>query len=334
MWPCCLDLNASQWDCTLEPAPAPGPAGRFPRQLVPRRDAGYALRLGFRQAKGLGQEEIARLLAARGNGYRDPLQLWRRARLKPATLEALARADAFAGLGLDRREALWAVKGLAPDPLPLFAAMNEEEQGAEPAVTLPTLGDSQQVVEDYRHLSLTLRAHPVSFLRAGLAADRYRPAAALAETDNGRRIAVAGLVLVRQRPGSAKGVIFATLEDETGVANAVIWPHIFERFRRVVLGASLLGVVGKVQKEGLVIHLVAERLVDLSERLQDLVTRPRDIVIPDYPRPGEAPSADRQVKRALDQAMAPTDEVRRPGGDQRDKPRKRLAPLQPSRDFH
>jgi error-prone DNA polymerase len=188
------------------------------------------------------------------------------------------------------------------------------------------------VVEDYRHLALTLRAHPVSFLRAGLAADRYRPAAALAETDNGRRLAVAGLVLVRQRPGSAKGVIFATLEDETGVANAVIWPHVFERFRRVVGGGSRRGVVGRVQKEGLVIHLVAERLVDLSDRLHDLATKPRDIVIPDYPQPAQPPS-DRQVKRALDQAMAPTDEVRRPGGDQRDKPRKRLE-LQRSRDFH
>jgi len=315
-----LDLNASQWDCTLEPAPAP--AGGFPRQLVPRRDAGYALRLGFRQARGLGEAEVAKLLAARGNGYRDPLQLWRRARVKPATLEALARADAFAGLGLTRREALWAVKGLAPDPLPLFAAMNEEEQGAEPAVTLPQLGESQQVVEDYRHLALTLRAHPVSFLRAGLAADRYRPAAALAEAANGRRIAVAGLVLVRQRPGSAKGVIFATLEDESGIANAVIWPQVFERFRRVVLGASLLGVAGRVQKEGLVIHLVAERLVDLSDRLHDLAARTCDGAVPDRP-----------VPRALDRALAPTDEVRRPGRDPRDQPGKRLV-LQQSRDFH
>jgi error-prone DNA polymerase len=324
-----LDLNASQWDCTLEPAPAP--VGDFPRQLTPRRDLGYALRLGFRQAKGLAEAEVAKLLAARGNGYRDPLQLWRRAGLRPATLEALARADAFAGLGLTRREALWAVKGLAPEPLPLFAAMQEEEQGAEPAVSLPRITPSQEVVEDYRHLALTLRAHPLSFLREGLAAERYRPAAALAEAPNGRRLAVAGLVLVRQRPGSAKGVIFATLEDETGVANAVIWPHVFERFRRVVLGASLLGVVGRVQKEGLVIHLVAERLLDLSDRLHELTARVRDIVIPDYPRPGEPPDA--QAARALTRAQAPVDEVRRPGQDQRDKPRRRLA-LQPSRDFH
>ncbi len=319
-----LELNASQWDCTLEPAPAPGDqAGSFPRQLTPRRDLGYALRLGFRQAKGLRQEEVARLLAARGNGYRDPLQLWRRAGVKPATLEALARADAFAGLGLTRREALWAVKGLAPEPLPLFAAMNEEEQGAEPAVRLPELSQSQQVVEDYRHLALTLRAHPVSFLRQGLAADRYQPAAALAESINGRRLAVAGLVLVRQRPGSAKGVIFATLEDETGVANAVIWPQVFERFRRVVLGSSLLGVVGRVQKEGLVIHLVAERLVDLSDRLHELAAGTCDSMISDDP-----------VARALDRAQAPTDEVRHPGGDQRGKLKPRVTPLQASRDFH
>jgi error-prone DNA polymerase len=300
----------------------------FPNQKVPRRDAGLALRLGLRLAKGLGEEEAGRLLAQRGNGYRDPLQLWRRAAVKPATLEALARADAFASLGLSRREALWAVKGLPAAPRPLFAALGAEAQGVEPAVELPQLTASQEVVEDYRHLSLTLRAHPVSFLREGLAAERYSPCAALAEARNGERLSVAGLVLVRQRPGSAKGVIFATLEDETGIANVVVWPQVFETFRRVVLGSSLLGVAGYVQREGLVIHLVARRLFDLSGRLQELLAKPRDIVVADYqglpPRPQEP---------NFESALARADEVKRPGNDPRTPARPRLK-LQPSRDFH
>jgi error-prone DNA polymerase len=304
------------------------PTPAFPNQKVPRRDAGLALRLGLRLAKGLGEEEAGRLLAARGNGYRDPLQLWRRAGVKPATLEALARADAFAGLGLSRREALWAVKGLPAAPLPLFAALGAEAQGVEPAVELPQLTASQEVVEDYRHLSLTLRAHPVSFLRQGLAAERYRPCSALAEARNGERLGVAGLVLVRQRPGSAKGVIFATLEDETGIANVVVWPKVFETYRRVVLGSSLLGVAGYVQREGLVIHLVARRLFDLSSRLHELLARPRDIVVPDYQ---SLPPHSQQPN--FESALARADEVKRPGNDQRTPARPRLK-LQPSRDFH
>ncbi len=256
-----VDLNHSLWDCTLEEEPgADGPA----------------LRLGLRQVKGLAEEEVARLLAERGGGYEDPLSLRRRAGLSRKALEALARADALRSLGLDRREALWAVKALPQAaPLPLFAAAGAEDRGAEPAVRLPRLSESEHVVADYASLRLSLKAHPVSFLRGTLEKAGMVSAAALAELPDGARVTLAGLVLVRQRPGSAKGVIFATLEDETGVANIVVWPDCFERYRGTLLKACLLAVEGKIQKQGIVIHLVAERLNDMTEHLHAL-SRPRD----------------------------------------------------------
>jgi error-prone DNA polymerase len=258
-----VDLNHSLWDCTLEAGEGAGTEGP-------------ALRLGLRQVKGLAEAEAARLLAARGAGYTDPLALRRRAGLSAKALEALARADALRSLGLDRREALWAVKALPQTaPLPLFAAAGTEERGTEPAVDLPRLSESEHVVADYASLRLSLKAHPVSFLRGTLEAAGMVPAAALAELPDGARVTLAGLVLVRQRPGSAKGVIFATLEDETGVANVVVWPDCFERFRTILLRACVLAVEGKIQKQGTVIHLVAEKLCDMTEHLRAL-SRPRD----------------------------------------------------------
>jgi error-prone DNA polymerase len=292
------DVNASDWDCTLEPGGGePGGTG------------GPALRLGLRQVKGLTEADGRAVAAARGNGYPDPLVLWRKAGVRPAALEALARGDAYRSMGLDRREALWAVKGLPADPLPLFAAAGEEERGAEPAAALPEMALGEHVVDDYRSLRLSLKAHPVSFLRAGLARDGMVPAEALARLPDGKRLKVAGLVLVRQRPGSASGVIFATLEDETGVANIVVWPDVFERHRSAVLKASLLAVEGRLQREGLVIHVVARHLVDLTARLGEL-TRPL----------GEV------ADPLFDNAPARADEAKRPGRDAR--------PLVRSRDFH
>ena len=248
------DVNRGDWDCTLEPA----------------THGGLALRLGLRQIKGLAEAEANKLVEKRGNGYPDPIVLWRRASVTSRALEALARADAYRSMGLERREALWAVKGLPADPLPLFAAAGEEERGEEPAVALPAMSLGEQVVEDYRSLRLSLKAHPVSFLRADLEEEGMVPAAALAELPDGARVKVAGLVLVRQRPGTAKGVIFATLEDETGVANAVIWADVFERYRGIVLKASLLAIEGRLQREEKVIHVVAEQMVDLTDRLHEL----------------------------------------------------------------
>jgi error-prone DNA polymerase len=259
-----VDVNDSDWDCTLEPG-AKGPDG-------------LALRLGLRQIKGLSEVDARALVAARGNGYGDPRALWRRAGIGAGALEALARADAFRDMGLDRREALWAVKALPPGrsaaPLPLFAAARAEELGEEPAVALPAMSLGEHVVDDYAALRFSLKAHPLSFLRAGLEAEGIVETARLADLPNGKRLKVAGLVIVRQRPGTAKGVIFATLEDETGIANVIVWPDVFARYRPVVLGASLLCVEGPLQREGLVIHVIAQRLTDLSPRLAALKAPP------------------------------------------------------------
>jgi error-prone DNA polymerase len=298
------DVNASDWDCTLEPA---------------SDGAGLALRLGLRQVKGLGEEDANALIAARGSGYPDPLAVWRRAGLKPLALEALARADAYRSQGLARREALWAVKRLpgareASEELPLFAAAGVEDRGAEPAVALPRMGLSEHVVDDYLALRFSLKAHPLAFLREGLAAEGIVEAMRLAELKPGRQVTVAGLVLVRQRPGSASGVIFATLEDETGVANVIVWPSVFERHRAIVLKASLLAVRGKLQREGLVIHVVAEELTDMTARLAEL-------------KPGPP----------MESTQARADEVKRPSRDQRPDIRRHprdVNPMPKSRDFH
>ena len=284
-----VDVNRSDWDCTLEPGVR-----------------GLALRLGLRQVKGLGERAGRTLAAARGNGYADPLAIWRRCHgaegtgVARAALEALARADAFGSMGLDRRNALWAVKALPDDaPLPLFAAAGEEERGEDPPVSLPEIAAGEQVVDDYASLRLTLRAHPLSFLRESLAAEGHVKAEDLWRIPNGQRVRTAGLVLLRQRPGSAKGVIFATIEDETGVANVVLWPNVFDRFRRPFLQASLLSVRGRIQREGLVLHLVAETLSNESPRLAAL----------------QAPG--------FQNAMARADEVKKPGREV----------VYPSRDF-
>ena len=254
-----VDVNYSDWDCTLEPGGAPdGPGG------------GFALRLGFRQVKGVGEDDADWLVAARGNGYRDPLSIWRRANVAAPALEKLAQADAFGSMNLSRREALWAVKPLrrTMSPLPLFAAAGAAELGEESDVPLPRMTAGEEVVEDYANLRLTLRAHPLRLLRHRLR--EALPAGRLLETPDGKKIAVAGLVLVRQRPGTAKGVIFVTLEDETGVANIIVWPKVLERYRRVVLAARLMRVRGTLQREGIVTHLIADEIEDMSHLLDSL----------------------------------------------------------------
>jgi error-prone DNA polymerase len=186
-------------------------------------------------------------------------------------LERLAEADAFRSLDLDRRRALWAVKGMREDRLPLFAGLAPEaRQVRETAVRLPELRLGEQVVSDYSFLGLSLKSHPMALLRAGFAREGVARAAELATIEVGSRVTVAGLVLVRQRPGSGKGVIFVTLEDETGIANLIVWPDAFQRYRREVMGSTLLTCTGLLQREGLVIHVVADRLVDLSRRLREL----------------------------------------------------------------
>jgi error-prone DNA polymerase len=246
-------LNASRWDCTLE-----------------NEGGGLALRLGMRMAKGLANEHGARIVFARGDRpYRDLHDLHRRASVPIAALERLAEADAFRSLGLDRRAALWAIRGLS-DPLPLFAAAECPPQVPEPAVSLPLMSEAREVVEDYRSTGLSLRQHPAAFLR-----DEFRRAgiiacADLAKSRDGQRVTVPGIVLVRQRPGSASGVLFISIEDETGLANLIVWPSVFERQRRLVLTAAMVACRGRVQREGIVIHVVAEHLIDLSGNLRRL----------------------------------------------------------------
>ena len=230
-----------------------------------------AVRLGFRQVKGLSEVDMNLLVARRGSGYGSVRDLWMRTGLPRAAIERLADADAFASLGLSRREALWAAQALdhraAVEHLPLFLQAAGPEVQAEAEIALPPMPAGEEVISDYRMLSLSLKAHPLSFLRGELAQAGVLASSALEETANGRRVEVAGLVLVRQRPGSAKGVIFMTIEDETGVANLIVWPKTFEQYRAIVMGARLVKVRGRLQKADGVIHVVAEHLVDASERL-------------------------------------------------------------------
>jgi error-prone DNA polymerase len=223
---------------------------------------------------------------ARGEApYGSVEDLWRRAGVPVAALTRLAEADAFGSLNLNRRDALWAIKGLRDEPLPLFAAADHREgrlapEFVETPVQLVPMSAPQEVVEDYRSKGVSLRQHPVAFLRPDLAAKRMVTCAALRRMGNGRRVALAGLVLVRQKPGSAKGVMFITIEDETEVANLVIWPSLFERQRRLVLQAGMMGVYGRIQREGEVIHVVADRLEDLSDLLRGLGKQGRGAEFP------------------------------------------------------
>ncbi len=252
-------VNASRWDCTLEPR-----ADRRP---------GFAVRLGLRMAKGLSNEHGAQLVAHRGSmPYASIEELWRRADVPAASLEKLAEADAYQALGLDRRQALWQVKGLADEALPLFAAADlgrrPRPELVEPPVPLARMEDGREVVEDYRSTGLSLRAHPVSFIRPQLQSMGMVTCSGLQHIRDGRRVIVPGLILVRQKPGSAKGVMFITIEDETGVANLILWPDRFEKQRRLVLSAGMIACHGKVQREGEVIHVVTDRLEDLTRLLR------------------------------------------------------------------
>jgi error-prone DNA polymerase len=307
-----IDVNHSDWDSTLEDLAAviPGrPAGPSPESILrsagvmdsglaglqpaPRNDGGevarprlhprhagmandiratHALRLGLRQIKGFAEADARAIETARGSGFDSIRDLWLRTSLAPTALERLALADAFRSLGLDRRQALWAVRALRrsgdKDDLPLFARVTTPE--LEPDVALPPMLLGEHTVEDYRWLHLSLKAHPVSFLRAELDRRSILASERLASLPSGRRVTVAGLVLVRQRPGSANGVIFMTLEDEGAIANTIVWPQVFEQYRPIVLGARLVAVTGKLQNEQGVIHVVAERLEDLTRLLRRL----------------------------------------------------------------
>jgi len=254
-----VDVNRSAWDCTLE---------RAADDRI--SDGGWALRLGFRQVKGLQESEGESIAEARRDTYVSVQDLQERTGLGKGALEKLARADAFGSLKLDRRQALWRIRGMDDGALPLFAAAGIASNSRETPVRLPVMGLGENVAEDYRTLRLSLKAHPLALLRAGLVEGDYVPCRVLETMRNGDTVRVAGLVTARQRPGSAKGVVFVTLEDETAVANLVVWGDVFEKHRRQVLSAHVLGVEGRVQKEGKVIHVVSEHLFDLTPLLATL----------------------------------------------------------------
>ena len=270
-----VDINHSGWDCTLEQAAFDAGAHSRP----PCRDARHhphptCRAAGFRQIKGLSDKRMEPFVARRGDGYHSVRDVWLRSGLDVGEIEKLAEADAFRSLGLDRREALWAVRALdggsAAEKLPLFDRPEVRLRDNEPETLLPLMPLGQHVIHDYQTLGLSLKAHPVSFLRARLDRAGITPNARLTSVPDGRRVSVAGLVLVRQRPGKGNA-IFLTLEDEEAVANIIIWARNFERFRPIVMGARFVSVTGKLQSESGVIHIVAEKIEDLTPWLSALL---------------------------------------------------------------
>jgi error-prone DNA polymerase len=260
-------VNASRWDCTLEPT---------------SRDDRFAVRLGLRMIKGLANAHAANLIAARGDRpFVSVDDTWRRAGVPATTLVQIAEADGFRpSMQQARREALWALKGLRDQPLALFAAAAAREakeaaiaEQTEPETVLRPMSGGREVVEDYTHFGLSLRAHPVSFLREEFQARKIVSCKGAMLAPDNKWLETAGIVLVRQKPGSAKGVMFITIEDETGVANLVIWPSLYEKQRRIILSAGMMAVYGRVQREGEVVHLIAHRLTDLSAELAGIGDR-------------------------------------------------------------
>jgi len=267
-----IDVNRSRWDCTLE-----GRTGSLR----------LTVRLGMRMVKGLANTDAAQIVANRTPLYDSIDDLWRRADVPVSALERLAEADAFRSLGIDRRRALWDIKGLADTPLPLFAAADRgrnrpEPEVIEPFLALMPMSEGAEVVEDYNTMSLSLRAHPVSFLRPDLKTRGIVSCDELSRIRDGRRVVIAGLVLMRQRPGTAKGVMFMTVEDETGVANLILWKDRIEAQRPIVIGATMVACHGRLQREGSVTHVIVERLEDLTPELRS-IARNRTISSSDRP---------------------------------------------------
>ncbi|WP_293905887.1 error-prone DNA polymerase [Sphingobacterium sp. UBA5670] len=247
-----IDINHSSWDNSLE-----GEIGKP-----------HALRLGLRQIKGFSQEEARVLTQGRRPSYSSITGMMD-AGLSLATLEKLADADAFRSLDIDRRKALWEITALGDRPIALFEGQPSESM-AEGQIALPLLTTSQHVVADYARTSLSIKAHPVSFLRGKLDLLQVVPTAKLALLKNDMPVKVCGLITVRQRPGTSKGVLFITIEDDTGFANIVVWSTVFEKYRKEILRSKLFMVAGKIQVEGEVIHVIAQRCFDMSGLLKDL----------------------------------------------------------------
>lgn len=258
-----IDVNHSTWDNTLEEL-----SGKY-----------CALRLGFRQIKGLREVDIHVLLRNRKTRY-NSIQEIRETGISEAALEKLADADCFRSLDQDRRKALWEVSTIE-QPLRLFPGSSAKEIREE-NIHLPEMTLSEHVVHDYATTSLSIKAHPVRFVRDQLTSLRVKATADLANSKNGDTVKVAGLILVRQRPGTAKGVCFITIEDETGTANLVAFQNIFDKYRKEIIQSRLLMVEGKLQIEGEVIHVIVSRCYNLSRLLHNLVPTPQEDI--SFPR--------------------------------------------------
>ena len=262
------DVNYIGWDCDLEP----------------QSNGELALRLGLRQIKGLRKQDAMLIEQNRKSGYSHPRELISRAGVQPSTLELLARGDAFQSMKLSRRQAFWTVRGIANSTfdsltekdsgLPLFSHNKESYSNkisnSEPKVSLPIASIGEEVIDDYNTLRLSLKSHPLALLREDLSGNSYKVISILENLADGSPVLLAGLVLVRQRPSTAKGIIFITIEDETGVANLVVWSRQFERFRNIIMSAKFLGVEGKLQREGEVMHVIVKRLEDLTHKLSQI----------------------------------------------------------------
>jgi error-prone DNA polymerase len=248
-----VDVNYSCWDNIFEQK-----EGKY-----------YQVRLGFRQVKGLREEDMTVLVSARIIPFSDIAAL-RDAGVPMAALEGLADADAFRSLGLDRRQALWEVSAINDRPSGMFAG--QPSASVDEHTVLPAMSLSEHVVQDYTATSLSLKAHPVSFVREKLAMLQILANRDLDRCNAGALVKVAGLVLVRQRPGTASGICFITIEDETGIANLVVFKKLFEQYRKEILQSRLLMVEGKLQREGEVTHVVVTRCFNMSALLQKLTT--------------------------------------------------------------
>ena len=337
------DVNLSQWDCTLEKLGE----DRRRRSDSGRLDNHIALRLGLRQVDGLPEAVAARLIAEREEHghYADVTALKDRARIGPAHIERLASADCFGSMNLTRRQALWDARSIVGGPdLPLFAAAAARDEGVETARThLPAMPLSEEVVADYQTTRLSLKAHPMAFLRASLAERGFVRACDLRAKKFRSMVHVAGVVLIRQRPGSAKGVCFITLEDETGVINLVVWPDLKEKQRRVVMGSRLMEVRGRVEYDDEVIHVIAHHMTDATDQLyrlsDDMLNAP--VARADHvtsPLPDKFNPRD-NLKEGRDDPYKPVEPWEEPPAGNREcgfqsgHPRDvRIIP--PSRDFH
>ena len=269
-----IDINYSAWDSLLEE----------------KVNKYHALRLGFRQIKGISKEDIEQLILHRKEFFTSIQQL-RDIGLSKTTLETLADADAFRSIGLDRRQALWQVSASHDQPTGIFRGQQFNIED-EKKVSLPEMMLSEHVVHDYASTSLSLKAHPVSFIREKLKLLHITSAAELSHLQDGDLIKVSGLVLVRQRPGTAKGICFITIEDETGSANLVVFPNIFQKFRKEILQSRLLMAEGKLQIEGEVVHVIVSTCYDLSKLLHHLaVSKEKELSLLTLSRADQTPSA-------------------------------------------